>query len=189
MNIFLTKQKKRISWGLFLDNILVSIADLNAKALDLGQVGGVYTTPSFRQKGCSRSVMRQLLLIEEIHKTTRTQKNLKDYYECKNKRIENKIKRLKKEVNVAKTKTNSSFFWYLKENPHKRVSVNERLLAVLPHTGGFQRLPLRDYDEAFSKMSTSLHPNNSFDESTIYLKHLELSLTRLGILFMHVILP
>jgi predicted GNAT family acetyltransferase len=36
--------------------------------LDLGQVGGVYTVPSFRQKGYSRSVMQQLLLdAKEIH--------------------------------------------------------------------------------------------------------------------------
>lgn len=55
-------------WGLFLNNILVSIADLNAKALDLGQVGGVYTVPSFRQGGYSKSVMKQLLRdAKELH--------------------------------------------------------------------------------------------------------------------------
>jgi hypothetical protein len=130
---------------------------------------------------------KHFLLIEEIYKTASTQRNLKDYYECKNKWIENKIKHLQKEADAEKTKTNSSFFWYLKENPYKKISFNERLLAILPHTEGFQRLPLRDYDEAFSKMSTSLHPNNSFNESAIHLKHLELSMTRLGILFMHVV--
>ncbi len=66
---FLEKVKKRIMWGLFLNNTLVSIADLNAKALDLGQVGGVYTMPSFRRRGYSRSVMQQLLLdAKELHK-------------------------------------------------------------------------------------------------------------------------
>lgn len=60
-NQFLEKAKKRIIWGRFLENVLVSIADLNAKALDLGQVGGVYTPPTYRQKGYSRSVMQQLL--------------------------------------------------------------------------------------------------------------------------------
>jgi uncharacterized protein YegL len=35
-NQFLEKAEKKISWGLFLGNVLVSIADLNAKALDLG---------------------------------------------------------------------------------------------------------------------------------------------------------
>lgn len=66
---FLDKAKKRIMWGLFLKNTLVSIADLNAKAFDLGQVGGVYTMPRFRQRGYSKSVMKQLLLdAKELHK-------------------------------------------------------------------------------------------------------------------------
>lgn len=60
--LFADKAKKKISWGLFLNNTLVSIADLNAKALDLGQVGGVYTAPSFRQRGYSKSVMQHLSL-------------------------------------------------------------------------------------------------------------------------------
>lgn len=65
---FLEKTKKKIAWGLFLNDTLVSIADLNAKALDLGQVGGVYTAPSFRQRGYSRSVMQQLLReAKELH--------------------------------------------------------------------------------------------------------------------------
>lgn len=55
MDQFLEKAKKKIIWGLFVNNTLVSIADLNAKALDLGQVGGVYTAPGFRQKGYSKS--------------------------------------------------------------------------------------------------------------------------------------
>lgn len=65
---FLDKVEKKITWGLFLNDTLVSIADLNAKALDLGQVGGVYTAPRFRQRGYSRSVMQQLLRdAKEIH--------------------------------------------------------------------------------------------------------------------------
>lgn len=68
-NQFLEKTERKIIWGLFLENSLVSIADLNAKALDLGQVGGVYTMPNFRQRGYSKSVMQQLLLdAKEIHK-------------------------------------------------------------------------------------------------------------------------
>lgn len=51
----------------FLNNKLISIAELNAKALDLGQVGGVYTTPAFRQKGYSKSVMKQLLIDANQH--------------------------------------------------------------------------------------------------------------------------
>lgn len=69
LDLFLDKTQKKIAWGLFLNNTLVSIADLNAKALDLGQVGGVYTMPSFRQRGHSKSVMKQLLLdAKELHK-------------------------------------------------------------------------------------------------------------------------
>lgn len=62
LNMFLDKVRQKIIWGFFLDGKLVSIADFNAKAFDLGQVGSVYTIPSFRQKGYSKSVMRQLLL-------------------------------------------------------------------------------------------------------------------------------
>ena len=69
MDQFLAKAKKKIIWGLFVNNTLVSIADLNAKALDLGQVGGVYTAPIFRQKGYCKLVMQQLLRdAKEMHK-------------------------------------------------------------------------------------------------------------------------
>ncbi|MBS0651429.1 MAG: GNAT family N-acetyltransferase [Verrucomicrobia bacterium] len=53
--------KLKIAWGLFLQEELVSIADLNAKAMDLGQVGGVFTVPNHRKKGFSSAVMRQLM--------------------------------------------------------------------------------------------------------------------------------
>jgi predicted GNAT family acetyltransferase len=67
-DLFLDKVKRKIEWGYFVDNRLVSIAALNAKALDLGQVGGVYTSPSYRQKGYSKSVMQQLLLdCKQLH--------------------------------------------------------------------------------------------------------------------------
>lgn len=51
----------KIAWGLFHQGELVSIADLNAKAMDLGQVGGVFTVPQHRKKGFSSAVMRQLM--------------------------------------------------------------------------------------------------------------------------------
>lgn len=51
----------KIAWGLFLKGELISIADLNAKAMDLGQVGGVFTIPLHRKKGYSSAVMRQLM--------------------------------------------------------------------------------------------------------------------------------
>lgn len=59
-SFFLEKVEKQIVWGYFLEKTLVSIADLNAKAFDLGQVGGVYTLPSHRCKGYSKAVMRHL---------------------------------------------------------------------------------------------------------------------------------
>lgn len=65
---FAYKVREKIIWGYFLDDALVSMADLNAKALDLGQVGGVYTVPAFRGRGYSKSVMRQILCdAKELH--------------------------------------------------------------------------------------------------------------------------
>lgn len=58
---FQMKVKDKISWGLFLGDRLISIADLNARAFDLGQVGGVYTLPEYRKQGFSTAVMRQLM--------------------------------------------------------------------------------------------------------------------------------
>jgi len=59
--LFLEKVESKISWGYFLQQRLVSMAEFNAKAMDLGQVGGVYTTPAHRKKGFGKSVMRQLI--------------------------------------------------------------------------------------------------------------------------------
>jgi predicted GNAT family acetyltransferase len=58
---FQMKVKARVAWGLFANKKLISIADLNARALDLGQVGGVYTLPEYRKQGFSTTVMRQLM--------------------------------------------------------------------------------------------------------------------------------
>ena len=66
--LYRDKVHKKIIWGFFWENELVSVADLNAQAFDLGQVGGVYTAPQHRQKGYSTSVMKQLLLdAKELH--------------------------------------------------------------------------------------------------------------------------
>ncbi len=69
---FLSKAKEQIIWGCFHENTLISIAELNAKALGLGQVGGVYTVPSFRNKGYAKSVLHQLMYdahnIHNLHK-------------------------------------------------------------------------------------------------------------------------
>lgn len=59
--IFLDQCAEKIIWGYFLMDQLVSIANLNAKACDLGQLGGVYTDPNFRGAGYSKSVMHTLL--------------------------------------------------------------------------------------------------------------------------------
>ncbi len=68
LDLFIEKTQKKISWGFFLNDKLVSVADLNAKALDLGQVGGVYTDSKFRRKGYSKSVLIQLLHdAKEVH--------------------------------------------------------------------------------------------------------------------------
>lgn len=53
---------ERKHWGLFSEQgRLISIAALNARAFDVGQVGGVYTLPEFRRQGVSRRTMRQML--------------------------------------------------------------------------------------------------------------------------------
>jgi GNAT superfamily N-acetyltransferase len=53
--------KEKIAWGLFTSEKLISIANLNAKAFDLGQVGGVYTLPAYRKQGFSTAVLQQLI--------------------------------------------------------------------------------------------------------------------------------
>ena len=67
--LFLEKVRAKISWGYFFEEKLVSIADLNAKAFDLGQVGGVYTVPSFRKKGFAKAVIQKIMEdTKDIHK-------------------------------------------------------------------------------------------------------------------------
>jgi predicted GNAT family acetyltransferase len=58
---FLEKVKAKVLWGYSLDHHIVSMAELNAKARGLGQLGGVYTVPEHRRKGFSTSVLRQLM--------------------------------------------------------------------------------------------------------------------------------
>lgn len=68
LEIFVDKCSEKIIWGYFLMDRLVSIADLNAKASDLGQLGGVYTDPNFRKKGYSQAVIHKLLSdVKSIH--------------------------------------------------------------------------------------------------------------------------
>lgn len=69
---FVTKTKEKIIWGCFRDNELISIAELNAKAFGMGQVGGVYTVPLCRNQGYAKSVLYQLIYdsyrIHDLHK-------------------------------------------------------------------------------------------------------------------------
>lgn len=60
-DLYLSKVKKQVSWGLFLNDTLISMADLSSNTSDLGQVGGVYTLPEYRRKGYSRAVMQHLI--------------------------------------------------------------------------------------------------------------------------------
>lgn len=57
---YMCRVKKKIAWGLFVDGQLISIANLNAYAFDLGQLGGVYTSPKHRRKGYSKAVVQHL---------------------------------------------------------------------------------------------------------------------------------
>jgi ribosomal protein S18 acetylase RimI-like enzyme len=61
-NDFIMRVRSGLWWGAFDDSYeLVSIAALNATHGMLGQVGGVYTRPADRRKGCSRAVMQLLI--------------------------------------------------------------------------------------------------------------------------------
>lgn len=48
-------------WGLFEDGKLVSTATLTTMANDIGQVGGVYTVPSYRNRGLSKRCVGHLI--------------------------------------------------------------------------------------------------------------------------------
>ncbi len=64
---FLTKAQEKIIWGYFCQDTLVSIAELNAKAIGIGQVGGVYTAPLFRKKGYAKAILSQMMI--DVRKT------------------------------------------------------------------------------------------------------------------------
>ncbi len=67
--LFLEKVKEKIAWGYFKDGNLVSMAEFNAKARDLAQVGGVYTDPCLQAQGYAQAVMRSLMRdARDLHK-------------------------------------------------------------------------------------------------------------------------
>ncbi len=59
--LFVSKVKRKVVWGVFEKGELVSSLELNAKAKDLGQVGGVYTIPHMRRRGYSKALMLQIM--------------------------------------------------------------------------------------------------------------------------------
>jgi predicted GNAT family acetyltransferase len=58
---YLTEVDRKIIWGLFIEDQLISIARLNAMANGLGQLGGVYTLPSFRRKGYGKAMLQKAI--------------------------------------------------------------------------------------------------------------------------------
>jgi ribosomal protein S18 acetylase RimI-like enzyme len=59
---FMDKVRAKTAWGYFLlGGELVSIGLLNAKAVGLGQIGGVFTTLKSRRKGYSKQTMLKLI--------------------------------------------------------------------------------------------------------------------------------
>ncbi len=57
---FLRKASKKIIWGRFEEGRLVAMADLNAVAFDVGQLGGVYTLPEYRNRGYCRALNQKV---------------------------------------------------------------------------------------------------------------------------------
>ena len=67
---FFRRAEQNTVWGLFVEGQLVSVAELNAKAFDLGQVGGVLHIELFPQaRATPPTVMRQLIKdAKDLHK-------------------------------------------------------------------------------------------------------------------------
>jgi len=67
---FLSLTQRRVIWGAFSeDQKLISMAGLNTKTREIGQIGGVYTFPTHRGQGIARTVMQHLIRdVQVIHK-------------------------------------------------------------------------------------------------------------------------
>ncbi len=59
---FKTQAEKGYLWGLFSDDLLLSIANYNARYGTTAQVGGVFTDPLYRRRGLSRAVIKTLIV-------------------------------------------------------------------------------------------------------------------------------
>jgi RimJ/RimL family protein N-acetyltransferase len=70
---FMVRIRSGLWWGAFANDYeLVSVAALNATYGSLGQVGGVYTHPAYRNKGIAQAVMQ--LLVEDCYERLGFQK-------------------------------------------------------------------------------------------------------------------
>ncbi|MFW7378885.1 MAG: GNAT family N-acetyltransferase [Oligoflexus sp.] len=66
--IYQTQAQAQMHWGLFEDNTLISITNMNSRYKNIGQVGGVYTIPEFRSRGLAKKVVRhQLADMKRVH--------------------------------------------------------------------------------------------------------------------------
>ena len=66
--LFQSKVEQHTIWGAFDKEQLVATADLNAKAFEIGQIGGVYTASPYRKKGFAKSLITKLMKdAEEFH--------------------------------------------------------------------------------------------------------------------------
>jgi RimJ/RimL family protein N-acetyltransferase len=60
--VYMDSVRAKTAWGYFLlGGELVSLGNLNAKAVGLGQIGGVFTTLRSRRKGYSKQTMLKLM--------------------------------------------------------------------------------------------------------------------------------
>lgn len=58
---YLGRCQQSMIWGLFVEDALISIANLNAKTPRLATVGGVFTLPAWRRRGLGKALMEQLI--------------------------------------------------------------------------------------------------------------------------------
>lgn len=64
--------RTRTAWGLFEGDTLLSRAALNSRGEKIGQVGGVFTSPTHRQQGLARATMFHMLKdCRDIHGHTK----------------------------------------------------------------------------------------------------------------------
>jgi predicted GNAT family acetyltransferase len=60
-NLYVVKSNQKLIWGCFLHHQMVAKAEIIARSIDMGVLGGVYTIPKFRKKGIAKSLLHQLI--------------------------------------------------------------------------------------------------------------------------------